>query len=347
MDQQGFGQGQMTQKTALIFGISGQTGAYLAHLLLTRGYRVMGTSRDAEVNSFTNLVRLGIRERVQLRSISLSDFRSVLATIQEAEPDEIYNLAGQSSVALSFEQPTETFESIALATLNVLECLRYQKRPVRLFNATSTDCFGHTRTPANEETAFRPQSPYAMAKAAAFWSVASYRNSYGLHASNGILSNHESPLRPNRFVTRKIILAARRIAAGSTERLVLGDLSVERDWGWAPDYADAMWRIANHDTAADFIVATGVVSSLQGFVESVFCALGLKYQDHVDIDRKLFRPSEIPRVAANPALIERTLGWKASITMPGLTQTLLDAEIGGALGPVRWLEGKLPDAARP
>jgi GDPmannose 4,6-dehydratase len=334
----------MTTKTALIFGISGQTGAYLAHLLLDKGYRVLGTSRDAEVNSFTNLERLGIRDRVQLRSISLSDFRGVLATIQDTAPDEIYNLAGQSSVALSFDQPTETFESIALATLNVLECLRFQKRPVRLFNATSTDCFGNTRDPATEETAFRPRSPYAMAKAAAFWSVASYRNSYDLHASNGILSNHESPLRPNRFVTRKIILAARRIAAGSAERLVLGDLSVERDWGWAPDYADAMWRIANHDAPADFIVATGVVSSLQSFVEAVFRGLGMDYQNHVDLDSRLYRPSEIPRVAVNPGLIHQTLGWKAGITMPGLAQVLLDAEIGGALGPVPWRNGNLPDA---
>jgi GDPmannose 4,6-dehydratase len=337
----------MTQKSALIFGISGQTGSYLAHLLLGKGYHVMGTSRDAEVNSFTNLVRLGIQDRVQLRSISLSDFRSVLATIQDAAPDEIYNLAGQSSVALSFEHPKETFESIALATLNVLECLRFQKRPVRLFNATSTDCFGHTPQPATEDTAFRPQSPYAMAKAAAFWSVASYRNSYGLHACNGILSNHESPLRPNRFVTRKIVLAARRIAAGSAERLVLGDLSVERDWGWAPDYADAIWRITRHDTPGDFIVATGIVSSLRSFVENIFAALGLDYHQHVDNDPKLFRPSEIPRVAANSALIESTLGWRARITMPDLAVTLLRAEDNGDLGPLPWQAGTIVDMAHP
>ena len=204
--------------TALIFGVSGQTGSYLAHLLLSKGYRVVGTSRDAEINSFSNLSRLGIRDRVQFRSISLSDFRSVLATIQEISPDEIYNLAGQSSVALSFDHPAETFESIAMATLNILECMRFDKRPARLFNATSSDCFGNMRSPAAENTAFRPQSPYAMAKAAAFWSVVSYRNSYDLFASNGILSNHESPLRPNRFVTRKIITTVNRIASGSGER---------------------------------------------------------------------------------------------------------------------------------
>lgn len=335
----------MTQKTALIFGISGQTGSYLAHLLLAKGYRVVGTSRDAEINSFSNLVRLGIRDQVQLCSVSLSDFRSVLATIQQARPDEIYNLAGQSSVAMSFDQPTETFESIALTTLNILECLRFEKRAVRLFNATSTDCFGHTPVPATEDTAFRPQSPYAMAKAAAFWSVASYRNSYGLHACNGILSNHESPLRPNRFVSRKIVMTACRIAAGSRERLVLGDLSVERDWGCAPDYAEAIWRIASHDTPSDFLVATGIASSLQFFVETVFSALNLDYRSHVDIDPGLFRPLEIPRVAVSPARISATLGWRATLSMPALAKALVEAEKQGTLGNVPWHDGALLDRA--
>jgi GDPmannose 4,6-dehydratase len=280
-----------------------------------------------------------------LRSISLSEFRSVLDTIQEFSPDEIYNLAGQSSVALSFEQPVETFNSIALATLNILECLRIHQRPVHLFNATSSDCFGHTTEPATEDSAFRPQSPYAMAKAAAFWSVVNYRNAYRLHASNGILSNHESSLRPNRFVTRKIVLAAARIAKGSTEKLVLGDLSVERDWGWAPDYADAVWHIASHETPDDFIVATGKTTSLQFFVETVFGTLNLDWPRYVDIDPRLFRPSEIPRVAVSPTRIAERLGWRASITMPDLVRVLLSAEAHGDLGPVPWQEGKFSDSA--
>jgi GDPmannose 4,6-dehydratase len=304
---------------------------------------VVGTSRDAEINSFSNLLRLGIKDRVQLRSISLSDFRSVLATIQEISPDEIYNLAGQSSVALSFDHPAETFESIAMATLNILECLRFDKRPARLFNATSSDCFGTMHSPATEDTAFRPQSPYAMAKAAAFWSVVSYRHSYDLFASNGILSNHESPLRPNRFVTRKIITAASRIAGGSEERLVLGDLSVERDWGWAPDYAEAMWRIIRHDAASDFIVATGKVSSLKSFVDAVFRQFGLDWQNHVDVDAKLLRPSEIQRVELDPSRIAATLGWRARIAMPELVKTLVAAERDGELGPLPWQSGKVAD----
>ncbi|HWY61223.1 MAG TPA: GDP-mannose 4,6-dehydratase [Rhizomicrobium sp.] len=329
--------------TALIFGVSGQTGSYLAHLLLGKGYRVVGTSRDAEINGFPNLLRLGIKDRVQLRSISLSDFRSVLATIQEISPDEIYNLAGQSSVALSFDRPAETFESIAMATLNILECLRFDKRRARLFNATSSDCFGTIESPANENTAFRPQSPYGMAKAAAFWSVVSYRHSYGIFSSNGILSNHESPLRPNRFVTRKIITAANRIAGGSGEKLVLGDLSVERDWGWAPDYAEAMWRIMHHDVAADFVVATGKVSSLQSFVDAAFRQFRLDWRDHVEVDTRLFRPSEIQRVQLDPSRIAATLGWRARIAMPDLVETLVAAERNGDLGPLPWQDGKIAD----
>lgn len=333
----------MTQPSALIFGISGQTGSYLAHLLLAKGYRVTGTSRDAEINNFSNLARLGIRDRVTLRSVSLNDFRGVLAVIQAVAPDEIYNLAGQSSVALSFEQPVEAFESIAETTLNILECLRFLRAPIRLFNATSTDCFGQTTGAANENTAFRPRSPYAMAKAASFWSVASYRDSYGLFAANGILSNHESPLRPNRFVTRKIVQAASRIAAGSSERLRLGDLMVERDWGWAPDYAEAMWRILQHGAASDFVIATGRTSALKDIVAGVFAGFGLDWAAHVDVDKTLFRPSEIPRVAADPARITADLGWRASVTMPALAATLVAAEKARNLGPVPWQDQPLVD----
>jgi GDPmannose 4,6-dehydratase len=205
----------MNKKTALIFGISGQDGAYLAHMLLSRGYRVHGASRDAEAWRFGNLLRLGIRDRVQLHSASLADFRSTLSILTDVAPDEIYNLAGQSSVALSFNQPVETFESVTAGTLNILECIRYVKQPLRMFNAVSSECYGDTPEPANEETAFRPCSPYAMAKSAAFWAVKTYREAYGLHVCSGILSNHESPIRPERFVCRKIVAAAVRIANGS------------------------------------------------------------------------------------------------------------------------------------
>ena len=204
-------------KKALICGISGQDGTYLAHLLLNKGYKVYGSSRDAQMSAFQNLTHLGIKEQVTLVSISLNDFRSVFQALIKIEPDEIYNLAGQSSVGLSFEQPVETLESIAFGTLNLLEALRFTGKPTKLYNAGSSECFGDTSIMADETTPFRPRSPYAVAKAAAFWEVDNYREAYGLYACSGILFNHESPLRPVRFVTQKIVSTAHRIAAGIKE----------------------------------------------------------------------------------------------------------------------------------
>ena len=281
-------------KRALICCVGGQDGAYLARLLLDKGYTVVGTSRDAQTSSFSNLHRLGIRDRVETVSVTLTDFRSVLQGITDAQPDEIYNLAGQTSVGLSFQLPVETLESISIGTLNLLEALRFSRLPARLYNACSSECFGDTGgVPATEETAFRPRSPYGVAKAAAFWQVANYREAYGLFACSGILFNHESPLRPERFVTQKIVAAARRIAGGSDERLVLGNLDVVRDWGWAPEYVDAMWRMLQADAPDDYIVATGESRSLRTFVAEAFEAVGLDAWDNVSTDPTLFRPSDL------------------------------------------------------
>jgi GDPmannose 4,6-dehydratase len=251
------------QKTALICGVSGQDGAWLAKLLLDKGYRVIGTSRDAAMATFANLVKLGIRERVSTMSSTLTDFRSVIRVLLEVKPDEIYNLSGQTSVELSFEQPAEALESIAFGTLNLLEAIRILRQPVRFYNACSSECFGDILTgAADENTPFRPRSPYGVAKAAAFWQASSYRDAYGLHLCSGILFNHESPLRPERFVTKKVVAAACRIAAGSKERLRLGDLSIQRDWGWAPEYVEAMWRMLQQETAEDFVICTGETNPL-------------------------------------------------------------------------------------
>ena len=256
----------MTKK-ALICGVSGQDGAYLARLLLDKGYKVFGTPRDAQVSSFRNLIRLGVRDQVCLLSMSLVDFRSVLQVLSKVQPDEVYNFAGQSSVGLSFEQPVETLESHATGCLNLLETIRFLDIPVRLYNACSGECFGDTGdVPATENTPFRPRSPYAVAKAAAFWEVANYREAYGLFACSGILFNHESPLRPERFVTRKIIAAACRIAAGSREILRLGNLAISRDWGWAPEYVEAMWRMLQQEKPDDYVIATGASYRLEDFV---------------------------------------------------------------------------------
>ena len=200
-------------KKALICGVSGQDGGYLAQLLLAKGYHVVGSSRDAQIASLNNLVRLGIRDRIEVESVALNDFRSVLQALIKVEPDEIYNLAGQSSVGLSFQQPVETLESISVGTLNLLEAIRFTGKPIKLYNACSSECFGDIADAADEQTPFRPRSPYAVAKAAAFWEVANYREAYNYSACSGILFNHESPLRPARFVTKKIVTAACRIAS--------------------------------------------------------------------------------------------------------------------------------------
>ena len=317
----------MKNKTALIFGISGQDGSYLAQLLLKKGYTVVGTSRDAQMSSFVNLRKLGIYDQVEVLSASLGDFRSVLQALKYAGPDEIYNLAGQSSVGLSFDQPVETFESIGIGTLNLLESIRFMDNGARLYNASSSECFGNTEgIPATEETPFRPRSPYAVAKAAAFWEVANYREAYGLFACSGILFNHESPLRPERFVTQKIVAAACRIAEGSGEKLRLGNTSVQRDWGWAPEYVEAMWLMLQQDKPEDFIVATGATYALQDLVQEVFACLELDWQDHVELNPDLLRPTDIMVSLANPAKAEQKLGWKARFVMPDVAGMMVAAK---------------------
>lgn len=315
-------------RTALICGISGQDGSYLAQLLLQKGYRVIGTSRDAQISSFGNLVRLGIRDQVEVASMALSDFRSVLQVLARFAPDEIYNLAGQSSVGLSFEQPVETLESVSIGTLNLLEGIRFLDRDMRLYNSGSSECFGETGdTPADEQTPFRPRSPYAVAKAAAYWQVANYREAYGLHACSGILFNHESPLRPERFVTQKIVRAACRIANGSNERLELGRLDIERDWGWAAEYVEAMRRMLQRPEPEDFVIATGETHALQDFVAEAFAAVGLDWCEHVDSDPAMHkRPTELQTSRANPSKAAVELGWSAQTRMKDVVRKMVEAE---------------------
>jgi GDPmannose 4,6-dehydratase len=316
-------------RKALICGVSGQDGAYLAHLLLQQGYQVFGTSRDAQMSSFKNLHCLGIRDRVALYSMSLTDFRSVLQVLTTLQPQEIYNLAGQSSVGLSFEQPVETLESIATGTLNLLETIRFMGEPIKLYQAASSECFGNTAdSSADELTPFRPRSPYAVAKAAAYWEVANYREAYNLFACSGILFNHESPLRPERFVTQKVVAAACRIAQGSVEKLCLGDVSVKRDWGWAPEYVQAMYLMLQQNQPEDYVIATGKSYRLQDFVATTFDCLGLKWQDHVVTQPNLFRPIDIAAGKGNPAKAQQLLGWKAQYAMEDIVHRMVDARLG-------------------
>lgn len=317
---------------ALICGVSGQDGAYLARLLLGKGYEVYGTSRDAQASAFANLKRLGVFDQVKKISLAVNDFRSVLQAVVQVEPDEIYNLAGQSSVGLSFEQPVETLESISVGTLNLLEAIRFTGRDMKFYNAGSSECFGDTNgVPANEETPFHPRSPYAVSKASAHWIVANYREAYNLHACTGILFNHESPLRPERFVTQKIVAAACKIAAGEQAKLKLGNIAIKRDWGWAPEYVEAMWLMLQQDVLEDFVIATGETNALEDFVACAFKELGLDWEKYVETNPSLLRPTEILVGRGDAGKAKRELGWEASVAMDDVVRRMLAAEISGSV----------------
>ena len=313
-------------KKALICGVTGQDGAYLARLLLSMDYEVCGTSRDAQMSPLRNLIHLGIRDAVQMKSMALNDFRSVVQVISKFAPDEIYNLAGQTSVGLSFEQPMESFESITLGTINLLEALRFTGAHVRLYNAGSSESFGDTGgAPASEESPFRPRSPYAVAKAAAFWAVSNYREAYNMYACSGILLNHESPLRPERFVTQKIVTAAGRIARGDTGKLKLGNISIVRDWGWAPEYVEAMHLMLQQPEPEDFLIATGESNRLEDFVDAVFAAHGLNWRDHVVTDPAFFRLTDIAISRGDPTKAKEKLGWQARSKMRDVARMMVEA----------------------
>jgi len=317
----------LAAKKALIIGITGQDGAYLAKHLLDKGYEVTGSSRDVMASSFANLQTLGIRDKVKLVSVSINDFRSVFNAIQSFNPDEIYNLAGQTSVGLSFDQPVEAIESIAIGTLNILEVIRLQNRPVRFYNAGSSECFGDTgNTPANERTPFAPRSPYAVAKSTAKWLINSYRESYGLYACTGILFNHESPLRPERFVTQKIIAGAAKIKTGELSKLQLGNLDISRDWGWAPEYVQAMWLMMQLDKPDDFVIATGRQESLKYFVSKAFEYFDLDWQKYVEIEPSFFRPNEIVSSVGNPQKAIEVLGWSKPTDVDGVIKMMCAAQ---------------------
>ena len=313
---------------AFIIGISGQDGSYLSQFLLSRGYEVFGGSRDPDTNNFEKICRLKIRDKVTIKSISLSDFRSVLQAIYEIKPDEIYNLGGQSSVGLSFELPIETFESITVGTLNILEAIRFLNQPIKFYNACSSECFGELKgSPADEKTLFSPRSPYAVAKSAAYWQVSNYREAYGIFACSGILFNHESPLRPERFVTQKIIQAAKRIAAGKQNELYLGNMKIKRDWGWAPEYVDAMWRMLQQSEPNDFVIGTGESHSLEAFTRIAFDMANLDWKDHVIVNKNLFRPSDLQSSYCNPEKALRKLKWKARYKMKDVIKFMMDDEL--------------------
>ena len=319
-------------RKALICGVSGQDGAYLAQLLLGKGYQVWGATRDLH-GPHTNLHRLGIFERVHLIPVHLPDLGSVLAAFEQAAPDEVYNLAGQTSVGLSFKLPVETYQSLALGALNLLEALRLRGasgKPARLFHAGSAECFGYSgRERITLETPMRPRNPYGMAKAAAHLQVGSYRESFGLYCCTGVLFNHESPLRSQAFVTQKVIAAVGAIARGAQgedAKLHLGAMDVYRDWGWAPEYVEAMWLMLQQPAPEDFIIATGESNSLHRFVETAFERVGLSSQDYVVQDASLLRPTDTVFSCADPGPIAEKLGWVAKSRMAQVIGLMLEAD---------------------
>ncbi len=315
-----------SNKRALIFGVSGQDGAYLAAFLLDKGYQVWGTSRNP-AGPHENLDCLHLTGKLNLLPADMADAAGVQAAIAAAEPDEIYNLAGQTSVSRSFTEPLETIREIGQGSLHVLEAMRVLGANARFFHAGSSECFGNAgKEPLREDTPLRPQSPYGAAKAAAHLQVASYRASFGLFASTGILFNHESPLRAQTFVTQKVIAAVGAISRGSREPLRLGNIDVYRDWGWAPEYVEAMWRVLQHDQPDDFIIATGESNSLRQFVETAFAAIERDPAEFLLLDGSLLRPTEIQYSYADAGKIEQTLGWRARFRMKDVIRLMLEAD---------------------
>ena len=318
-------------KTALVLGVSGQDGAYLSRLLLERGYTVHGTSRDAAAQPFAGLHALGIRDRVVTHSQSMRDAADLRRLLDDVRPDEIYNLSGLSSVAHSFADPVMARESIAGAQQMLLDVVREVGAKSRVYHSASSECFGDrpAGSASDEETPFSPRSPYAEAKAEAHRTTVRYREEHGLYAVSGIVCNHESPLRGERFVTRKIIAAAAAIAAGrGNGKLAVGDLSVSRDWGYAAEYVEAMWLMLQQDEPADYVLATGESHTVEDLAAAAFAAFGLDHREHTRVDPTLFRPSELRYSRGNPARARKRLGWEARTKFAALVALLAEAERG-------------------
>lgn len=317
------------QKVALIAGVTGQDGAYLSHYLVGKGYKVVGSTRDIVSANTSRLKAVGVEECVELITVLPNDFRSISKAILKVNPDEIYNLAGQTSVGLSFEQPAEAIDSIANATINWLEAIRLLSPKTPFFNAGSSECFGDCRgAKADEQTPFSPRSPYAIAKATAIWYVKNYRESYGLKCCTGIMSNHESPLRGKRFVTQKIVSAVKEIRDGTRDDLKLGNLNVWRDWGWSADYCRAIhMMLTRNDRFEDFVIATGESHSLSEFVQIIFACAGLDSREFVCLNNNLLRPNELEYSSLNPRRIKEALGWESSLLFPEMVDKLYQNDL--------------------
>jgi GDPmannose 4,6-dehydratase len=319
---------KIKKKVALIFGITGQDGALLSRLLLAMDYSVIGTSRYKVLAEGSNLHLLKVHQKIKIVSLDVTDYTSVLSLIENVAADEIYCLAAQSSVSLSFIKPKETIDSIITGTLNVLEAVKNLKRKPRIYFAGSSECFGETRGQgANETTRFNPRSPYGVAKSSAHWLAKNYHKNYGIYACTGFLFNHESPLRPKHFVTQKIVQSCIRIAKGSEEKLELGNVAISRDWGWAPEYVQAMWMMLQLPEPTDLIVATGQSNTLKNFVELSFKYFQLDWRNHVTLNQSLFRETDIIESSADTAQVKSTLNWRPKKMMEDVIVGMIEARL--------------------
>ncbi|MEV6317147.1 GDP-mannose 4,6-dehydratase [Streptomyces sp. NPDC051776] len=320
------------QKTALITGITGQDGSYLAELLLSKGYTVHGLLRRSSTFNTERLDHIyqGPQEpdrRLVLHHADLSDGVALVNLLRELRPDEVYNLGAQSHVRVSFDAPLYTGDVTGMGSLRLLEAIRASGIDTRIYQASSSEMFGATPPPQNEKTPFHPRSPYGCAKVFGYWTTVNYREAYGLFAVNGILFNHESPRRGETFVTRKITRAVARIKAGLQDRLYLGNLDAVRDWGYAPEYVEAMWLMLQRDEPDDYVVATGEAGTVRDFLETAFAAAGLDWAEFVRFDPKYERPSEVDALIGDASKAESLLSWKPEVKWPELARIMVDADV--------------------
>jgi GDPmannose 4,6-dehydratase len=317
----------MPDRRALVTGITGQDGSYLAKLLLEKDYRIYGLVRRLSSPNISNIA--SILDRIELLDGDLMDQSSLNEAVKKADPSEIYNLAAQSFVATSFAQPALTGEVTGLGALRLLEAMRTHSPSARFYQAASSEMFGHVdREPQDESTPFHPRSPYGVAKVYAYWAGVNYREAYSLFVSNGILFNHESEIRGIEFVTRKVSDGVARIAAGRAKQLVLGNLDAKRDWGYAPDYVDLIWRVLQHPTPGEYVGATGESHTVREFVEEAFRVAGVEdWEAHVRSDPKFNRPSEVYNLRGNPTKAERELGWRPRTRFKELVRIMVEADL--------------------
>jgi GDPmannose 4,6-dehydratase len=322
----------MSKKVAFVTGITGQDGSYLAELLLSKGYEVHGLIRRASTFNTSRIDHIyqdphDTNPKLTLHYGDLLDGVGLTNLIREIEPTEIYNLAAQSHVMVSFTMPQYTAQVDAVGTIAILEAIRATKRDIRFYQASTSELYGSTPPPQNEESPFRPRSPYASAKLMAYWSTVNYREAFGIHATNGILFNHESPRRGETFVTRKITRAVAAIKAGKQKKLYLGNLEAIRDWGYAKEYVESMWLMLQQPKSSDFVMATGVGATVKDFAEKAFTHAGLEWEKYVEIDQKYARPTEVDALIGDPSKAKKELGWSAKTHWQDLAKLMVDADL--------------------